>query len=542
MPAPWTSTTFSSILRQAIAVAKNVPLASRAGAALTGRRARQALQVFQEALPTLTESAGHLNGRPLAYATEPIRLGTRSHRPMSAHARMHAAGRNFRSGSGGSRSWKAGPSMARSNVGLGSARTFASGPTSSAVSNVPVVLRAFVSLLDDEEFNHKLPRATRYTPYKPRKSTRQARRRHTRRAASIACSVDSRLSISELSHFFPYISTSTATPSLPPTVDTLVTPGTTAILSLPLSPSLSALLSSTTQVPYAAAEVGVSVLSSLSMGVLGLQEAFSLHYWHRIGPLLARLDDLGFLGGESGRGVRHEMIVDSTGRPDILRLTFSDRSEADVMQLLDGWLVEEGGRTWWGLREISEVGGETEMGAMKLSNGERKEMMEDWDESGNGAVPQVIFDADAPAEGSTVDLIFPSLETGLPVEMDQAYWSPLSPSSGSPHSLHSPISDYELESDFSMGSGSGSPISPNSPVGSLSTSILSQLSSLPSEDSRRWSVHPSEDDLEVESAVSEMWSGAGSEVWDEEDMVEVQLSWAGVGQGMGSRMGLADSW
>lgn len=558
-----------TFVRQAVAAVKNVPRTTAARASLVRRVQRTIVQGVRETFPALTESAGSFQASSPTPILEPIRLGTRSHRPLSPHAQLMAASRNFRSGATKRPFVDIGGRPKRvSDVGLGSARKFSSGPGGSSVihNNVPVVLRAFASLLSDEETDKSLPRPTRFSPYTSRRPRQRiVRSRKGRRAAS-GCSVSSvhsRVSLAEISHYFPFnhLVTAPHTTSFPPTADTLVTPGSTTILSLPLSPSLSALLSSTTDVSYAAAEIGVAVLSSLSMGVISLHEAYSMHYWDRIGPLLARLDDLGLTGQEAevGRGVRSEIDYDENGRADVMRFIFQGRSEKDVMCLLDEWLVQEGGRVWWGLREITEV---SEIFGMELTKVETKEMMEVWDEPCSiPNAPETLF------EISDVDLIYPSLDISVlsrsspPIALDTTSWAS---GQSTPTSIYTPISEDGFDSDFDLDLNTSSPISLSSPQ-SLTASLLSQLSQISSMDSQRWSVPPpSEDDLAVELAESvgiysgdggsEVWSGTGDE--DEFEMGEfgetneiddlllegsqdyVDGNWAGVGQGFG----IAQSW
>jgi hypothetical protein len=533
MPPFWTSTSLTSLGRQLLKAASRVPRTYPL------RRAPQALaQLARETFPVLSEGSHHaVHGRS-SYVLQPVRIGTNAHRPLTPHARLMASGRNFRSGSG-FRARSATGNPTASNVGIGSARTFASGPTGSTVqANAPIVLRAFASLLSDEETEKALPRATRFSPYIPRPNRRRNQRRARRNARTY--SIDSRLSISEFALYFPesYV-TPTSTP-LPLIAETLATPGSNTILSLPLSPSLSALLSQTADVPYADAEVGVAVFSSLTMGVVSLQDAFSLHYWHKIGPLLARLDELGFIGGE---GVRHEMVFNQ-GMPDILRLTLKDRSEKDVVELLGKWLMEDG-KLWCALSEVTEMGNEENVG-MELTKRETTEMMEVWDEVPTPETPQF-------------DLIYPTPDTSAypqPTSPEMASWvsgdkppiypqthSPVDWASGesSPISVYTPISD--LESELDMGSQYSTP-DPHAISRSLTASLLSQLSSISSIDSQRWSVQPSEDDLEVESAESVGLFSGGSEVWSDmgamEEIADVVMvgSWAGAGEGFG----LSQSW
>lgn len=207
-------------------------------------------------------------------------------------------------------------------VGLGTARNFSSGPAAKTAHNVPVVLRAFTHVFDDEH-GKQLPTARRYVPYPPPR--RQRERRRTGRMAR-RCSETSHTSLlADLAHFFP-----TRGPLiLPPTPETLITHGVESTLSLPLAPGLDSLLAiPTPEVSYADAEVGSAVLSTL----LPLGDAISLAS-ARVLPLLARLENLGVL--EERCYPRTKLQVEMLdGRPDILRVVFDSRSSDDVLSLL----------------------------------------------------------------------------------------------------------------------------------------------------------------------------------------------------------------
>lgn len=531
----FTSTHITTALRAAVRAARSLPRASKAKAIkhvqVHIHDARLAInRLALETFPSL--STHHQSVRAL----EPIHLhlGGRSYRPMSTHARLRTAGQTFRTGAG----IVIPPAMrsggTASRVGLGSARGFASGAGAGGhVQNVPMVLRAFASLIDDE---HKsLPRPTRYMPYNPRR-TRVRRVR--------AASTSTR--ISEFSHYFPFpaLARSQSPVTLPPTAETLVTPGTTATLSLPLSPSLSALLDPTPRVPFADAQVGIAVLSTLTEGVVSLHHAFSLHFADRILPLLAHIDALGVVGPHPG-GARYEVMYDPEGQPDILRIIFNDRSVNDVRTLLGERLYSEG---WYALYEADK--GEPIKDTAVLSVYEQGEMMEDW--------------TGVTRENHSPELVMPVLDASVSLPTTHQLedtWS-------SPSSCCTPISglDYDIDvGDFSQHSspviaspssygsyGShGSYTSSTDSGQSLTASLLSQLSAS-SPSSGEWAVPPSQDDSDVESTISAELIGELSEVWDVdavEDLVAMRgnggSEWSGsayIWAGSGEGFGLAQPW
>lgn len=210
------------------------------------------------------------------------------------------------------------------NVGLGSARAFSSGPAAKTANNVPIFLRAFTQVFDEDK-EGKLPTARRYIPYPPPRGQR-TQRTHQRAQRRRRCSETSHASLlADLAHFFP-----TRGPLvLPPTPETLITPGVESTLSLPLAPGLDSLLAvATPEVSYADAEVGSAVLATL----LPLGDAISLAS-ARVLPLLARLESLGVLDDRAWPRTKLQVEMRDS-RPDILRVVFESRSSEDITALL----------------------------------------------------------------------------------------------------------------------------------------------------------------------------------------------------------------
>ncbi|KAK4684562.1 hypothetical protein P7C73_g5610, partial [Tremellales sp. Uapishka_1] len=364
-----------------------------------------------------------------------------------------------------------------SNVGLGTARTFASGPAAGgagqAIGKVPIGLRAFANLLSDEEHDKALPRASRYTPYQ------RSRPARTRRTRARACRKQ------EYQHYFPLLTaTSTSDPTLPPLPETLVTPDVETTLSLPLSPSLNHLLSPTTTLAYDVSEIGLSIFARLLHGILPLHDAFSIYGSTRLIPLLAKMEGLGVLTPD---GVDMQVILDSFGQPDILRIVFSDRSKDDVKRLLGESLRAGDEGDWWHLHEEKLVV-EHRSAEAKLTVGEEKELKEDWI-SPPPISPRVeAFTNDSPVVATamaqshdisasaddfyvaTDDLIIPTLDMSIALSSVESWPSPQwSASSGSSSpdpdieivdeslsaSLASLLTDMEPETAWEMNSSVG---------------------------------------------------------------------------------------
>jgi hypothetical protein len=428
------------------------------------------------------------------------------------------------------------------HVGLGSARTFASGPTQSLVqSKVPIGFRAFASLLNDEEHDRVLPRASRYRPYsRPAKSAGSRLRRSARRVPNPSVSSVDSVALSQLSFYFPRVRRSPAVADvpLPPMPETLVTPGKTTTLSLPLSPDLHALLEPTTEVTYQDAEIGLTILAHLPRGVLDVSEAFDLHRCHRIIPLVAKLQSLGVLDDtEFGTPSAALYVVrNAMGQPDILRITFVGRSVSDVHALLGESLRPNEEGDWWYLHDADERSSDD------LTVAESRAILEDWQPSSPSPAASLTAANErehVPVVGnadSSVELVLPLLDADAPATEGLAHtftdsWpssGTMSPLSASPPSVQSPLSDISLPSD-------------DFPT-SLTASLLSELSQ-PSISSA-WEVPPSETDSDVESAISlEM---ASSEVWSEgvveAEVPSPEMSMMSMWSGAEGGFGFAQPW
>lgn len=373
------------------------------------------------------------------------------------------------------------------NVGLGKARTFATAPPVGSVpggaQNVPVILRAFAQLLDDDD----LPKPTRYTPYVRRPTRRAASQRTKSRlqrqqrrscgASVTSCSTEGK--IRELAAYFPlpFQRQETEVP-LPPVPEVLLTPGHVTTLSLALAPSLDALLDPTPRISYADAEVGVAILAGLTQGLMPLHEAYAAA-GARIIPLLSKLDALGVLDPRGFPATTLEVSLDADGNPDILRVIFAERCAEDVRELL-GDLVDIGVLTERAVLSANEVD------AMRAPWGER-----------SSERPKQARTLSYEPERTT-ELIMPSMDmsrvdlsqTSYEYERSQWLSESFPPSSGTltPDTL-------EIESV-------NSPSTPSDWESSPPGSLLGSLASLEDQSLERsyaWSVYPSENDSVVES-------------------------------------------
>ncbi|WVF66887.1 hypothetical protein IAT40_001630 [Kwoniella sp. CBS 6097] len=596
MPPLFTSTSVTTILRKIITVAKYAPTAAPAPAQATimasrgkpGRtinnfhKTKNAInQVIHQTFPSLATPS-----HKLEYATIPIRnassrrgFATASSKgPGGSGRRVGGPVRQAIQNSGARPKWTNGPGIS-ANVGLGSARGFASSTSGSVQANVPMALRAFASLLDDDEKKHSLkplPRASRYAPYT--RPTRSQRQRRARRAPS-TCSIDSSLIIKEIQHYFPLPSPTRTLEeqqsqiTLPPTPETLVTEGKITVLALPLSPSLEALLLPTSSMCYSDASIGIHILARLTQGLMPIHNAFSLHSSTRIIPLLTKLDGLGVLEHHPDASMPKtaaQVVEDAEGRPDILRLIFHGRSVGDVKALLGESLRRNEEGDWWALFEHAD---EEEQG-MDLTIKERSEMMEQWD-TPNASRSRMTSRSQPVDLAGSEQLIFPTLDMsiaptvtslGVAGQREVIFDADAETSTGfnSVHSLSSswpasgsstpsPIDSFPISplSNPSTASSTSFSVNPQS----LTTSLLSLRSYSDSEseidlDLRSeyaWSVHPSESDSDVESAYA-INNNAEVAEWDTVSQVQPQThedenqvddgimvlsNWTGSGEGFG---------
>ncbi|RXK41399.1 hypothetical protein M231_01304 [Tremella mesenterica] len=451
----------------------------------------------------------------LAVQLQPIRI---SHRGFSTAQSTSRRLGNIRFSRGIGPTSRISQSPGINSLGLNSARGFAtSGPASAqTLNNIPVVLRAFASLLDNEDLSSRIPKASRYTPYSHLKSNGTSKRLRRRHAPCINNRLQSWKE--EVNHYFPLpiprITSTRSTVNLPPLPETLITEGINTILSVPLSPSLHTLLSPTTTIPYSEAEVGVSILARLTKGLLPLHEAFASYASTRIIPLLAKLDGLGVLG-ENGK-TSMEVLLDTHGIPDILRIVFEGRSHRDVRQLLGESLrVGEEGQ-WWVLQEFQKLGK-----TIKLDPSESRDILERWDSPSYSHPEEMFRSTNVISQEERVDqLIFPTIDLSDTMQITSMGWDDVTDISDNLAFASSPTSSGSLtpQSDIS--------ISPSLLSSSPETSIW-QVSR--TTESRRTSLGSV-----IASQMSDGWTeGDVSEHVSEDGASQVDVRWSGQGEGFG---------
>ncbi|WWC99093.1 hypothetical protein V866_005988 [Kwoniella sp. B9012] len=550
MPPLFTSTSWTTLVRK-IAVAMvyapkpAVAISKATASKRTVNHIQKVRQVIQSSFPSLSIPSHQLGH---SYATIPIKSGPTSasrHFSSSNAAKRLGPVRQGLNAAGSRPRWVNGPSI-QANVGLGKARTFVSTTYPSAQNavngKIPMVFRAFASLIEDEDknklSNKGLPKASRYTPYTKNKSKPSSHGRRIRRS-EVVKSIDSSL-IEDLKHYFPLPSTKPSSEeiiSLPLLPETLITEGQITILALPLSPSLEALLIPS-QNGYDETEIGISILSKLTKGLISIHNAFSLHSSTRIIPLLNKLESLGVLDyhppGLAGR-VEGEVINDQDDQPDILRLIFHDRSIKDVRTILGESLRENEQGQWWVLYENTDQREELE-----LNKEESKEIMENWNSP-------IIHSTIPASQDQNEQLVFPTLD--MSYQQQEGEGEVLFDISES--ILSSPSDSWPSTSSGTPQEVEDQSISMISSISteSLTESLLSRLSSSPDEDQRIWSVHPSDSDSDVESSSvfsqeMEEWNQvdrllASPTGGDGEEEGEVMVSWSGSGEGFGF---LAQPW
>jgi hypothetical protein len=362
------------------------------------------------------------------------------------------------------------------NVGIGSARTFASSSSAQANQAVHMLLRPFAGM--DEK---KLQR-TRYQPYAPRqRRTRQRRQdRQCRSSRGSFAGID-------IEQYFPRISLRATSPeaALPLLPEELVTPGTSTTLCIALAPSLTALLLPTTEISFAEEEIGRSVFAGLLPGLLPLTNMFASHASTRVMPLLYKLTSLGVLDSDVARAgptcVRLEPQLDEEGRPEVLRITFHSRSAADVRALLGEMKGED---EWFTLVEAAAV--------QTASSELYSEMADTW------AEPEPLLER---SPGSSIMGSGQSVDPGA--SLDVAVAAPIRSELIMPRidietwQRALPLAPPSHDLAYSWTSSSG--------FGSITRDDASDADTPP------WSVTPSEAD-DLESFMSEMEWGDGGDV------------------------------
>ena len=545
MPPLFTATNGLTLLRKVVHSARTLSPSISTRSAVTSRlsRAQRARIAFRAAL--------HETYASLHTSTfQPLKSGHSALAPQAASSSrasspLGTASRVFRgSGFRLSAAHPRGPAIVGS-VGLSPARNFSTGPAQTMVGNAPVFLRALISL-DDEN----LPKANRYIPYRrPPKTSKWSRasqvsgNRYRRRSAcSTSSSRSSWLSnhIQELEHYFPAPLRSPAPADLPLCPEQLITPGSTATLSIALSPSLHDLLQPTTEISYREAELGLSIFTDLLKGVPAVLEAFSIHGCTRVYPLLSKLASLGLLDVEEGRDndARLEILTDHEARPDIMNIVFPKRSERDVRQLLGETLrIRDGEMQWYALYETRAP--KAVEAAMDTA-----QLIEHWDDeprsSQSASTPTPQEDRSGWTDGgvgnhllgadSACDLVFPVISFDQPLDLadPQAETSFIDTP---PESYSWPSSGvstpFTPTSPMSIGSPS---LRPASALRNLRTEILtsedgasnlseSLVSQLDSASHSVWSVSLSVADSDVESSydLSEL-GDVESVLWSEPDV------------------------
>ncbi|ORY25805.1 hypothetical protein BCR39DRAFT_542807 [Naematelia encephala] len=563
MPPLFTSTNINTLLRKVISTARQVhPKVVASGQARVGKlfRARQVVQqVLNDTFPSLQY---HPRGPSLALQPAYIvprfshSANPRFASPLAQASQAFRSGRSYHRGP-----IPRGPGMI-TNVGLGSARTFATAPTAIS-SHIPLGFRAISLLLD--EHDDLLPQPVRYKTYvstwsrnKNKYRRHRQHRRRTHLSNSSLCgawyaavnTVDTyrHADLTQLDKYFPLPSSTQTDPTLPPRSDELITHGTLAILQIPLSPdfspNLQALFTPTPDLTFDESMIGVTVLSKLTRGLMPIHEAFGLYQSHRVLPLLYKLDGLGLLDARD-QIVNTELEAehDLDGRLTCMRIVFHERSVSDIRRLLGETLKDEEEGQWWSLWQEKNLPSET-LGGLGLSMPDGTSL-EDWSsnsgssftssESSNKHLgrPSVPPRMSSWTEDSTISLVIPTID----VSITSTESADLEDDQVQVELSLTPPEAYSWPSSADI-----SPMaSPPPQLTSLNISTLSEMSFGQSEGvASVWSVSPSEDDSDVESSVGEDVVAA-SEVWSLASGMQESVPpspsditrWNGSGEGFG---------
>lgn len=239
-----------------------------------------------------------------------------------------------------------------SNVGLGTARSYSSGPQQAFHGNVPVALRALASLID-QDTDKSLPGSSRYKPYyMPKKLFKTGKR-----SARVSYSIDSvkMARYAERDILFPRATTIDA--NLPENrlqPERLVTSGINTTLSIAIGQSFLEIFDTPPAEPFDPRDLGVTVQANLLSSHL-LDNLFENPVARHLQAFFQKLDSLGvtavYREGEFARVEMSEHYSEYDGQrmPEILVLKFSDRSEMDVRKIVgeslrpreEGWILRE---------------------------------------------------------------------------------------------------------------------------------------------------------------------------------------------------------
>lgn len=448
---------------------------------------------------------------------------------------------------------------APTQVGLGSARTYASGPAMNAYqAKVPMGLRALASLISEGDNARELPQPKLYRPYRRPRQRRLTNSKRIRRSVSrqshysidsTAISTASGISwssntsrASELRRYFPLPRRSTPTLNLAPLPEDLVTPGRVTVLTLPLAWDYDRIFNPTPRNTYPDTAIGLAVLADLLRPIPDIYEYLMRNQSLRIFPLIAKLESLGVFNRDMHPAVAHEVEYNAMDEAQSMRFVFYERSIADVQALLGESLRQGEEDVWWTLDEADGTDVDHQLEALQqvrpfadlglscgdFTPGERSEMAEHWADVQAMPFPTSIGPGAAIVEPE-MELRFPRLDTAIhhahtsparPLDVedmadaeeiqewqDQSASGIISPNTsfGSDH-LSESGSDFDTGSIFSSSSSSDQ--------GSFdrsfdASSFISQLSDSSSHGSgsvhgEEWAVEPSEADSEI----ARMWSSA----------------------------------
>jgi hypothetical protein len=239
-----------------------------------------------------------------------------------------------------------------SNVGLGTARSYSSGPQQAFHGNVPVALRALASLVD-QDTDKSLPGSSRYKPYyMPKKLAKTGKR-----SARVSYSIDSvkMARRAERQIFFPRINAVDA--NLPENrlqPERLVTNGINTTLTIAIGQSFLDIFDTAPAEPFITGDLGVRVFANLLPPHL-LANLVDNPVARHLMAFLQKLDSLGVTAitreGEFARVEMAEHYVEHEGTrmPEVVVLKFWDRSEMDVRKIAgeslrpreEGWILRE---------------------------------------------------------------------------------------------------------------------------------------------------------------------------------------------------------
>jgi hypothetical protein len=447
---------------------------------------RHVARVIQQSFPSLSTPAHLLELNP-AYAytsSAPNHLSQGFKRAVHLNRQCHPlaqATRGFRTARR-----PASHTPVASNVGLGSARNYSAGPQQVLNGKVPMALRAFASLIDNDT-DRTLPRPGHYKPYNRKARISKSGKRKTMFSFSSGTIDSTRIGTSvasDYTYYFPPhpVPAPVADNRLRP--EQLVTTGINTVLSIPLAETYHELLNLPPAVPYAGSDLGVRRFADLTGGLLNVAQIIHNRAIPFIIPLLNKLDALGVshitAEGEFARCDMHVAFVriDGLEWPDSFEVVFHDRCRMDVEAILGESLrpIREG--DWWSVHEERIV--------KVVSPREASAAIAAWDEARRPA----------PAPLDHSDLIMPLIDLSETRIDSSPAW----------HSSASASTDSDLmgfdddDDDISLSPGSASTVS-------LTDSVMAEMRAVEEE------IDFAQRDTDVES------------VWDSLDLPGSDDEW-----------------